>query len=78
MVARINHGTRIAGVLLYNKLKLDAGKGRVLLCHNLPLRPVDGRIDTRELCRAFEPWLAHPHSRVQEPVFHVSLNPHPR
>lgn len=77
MVARISHGTRIAGVLLYNKLKLDAGKGRVLLCHNLPLRPVDGRIDTRELCRAFEPWLSHPRSRVQEPVFHVSLNPHP-
>lgn len=77
MVARINHGSQIAGVLLYNKRKIDAGTARVLLCHNLPLRPEEGTLDMRRLCAAFEPWLSHPCTRVQEPVFHVSLNPHP-
>lgn len=77
MVARITHGRHIEGVLLYNKLKLDSDKARVLLCHNLPLAPYGGKISTRKLTEAFRPWFAHPRSRLRDPVFHVSLNPHP-
>lgn len=65
------------GVLLYNKLKLDKELARVLACHRLPITPHDGTLDVRLLCRAFEPHLAHPASRLSDPVFHVSLNPNP-
>lgn len=77
MVARISHGRGIAGVLFYNKRKIDAGTASALGCHNLPVRPLNGKIDTRGLCNAFAPWLSHPRSRIEQPVFHVSLNPHP-
>lgn len=77
MVARITHGRHIEGVLLYNKLKLDSDKARVLRCHNLPLAPYGGKISTRKLAEVFRPWFAHPRSRLRDPVFHVSLNPHP-
>ncbi|MCD7794454.1 MAG: relaxase/mobilization nuclease domain-containing protein [Alistipes sp.] len=77
MVARITHGRHIEGVLLYNKLKLDSDKARVLRCHNLPLASYGGKISTRKLAEAFRPWFAHPRSRLRDPVFHVSLNPHP-
>ena len=78
MVARINYGAHIEGVLFYNKLKLDKEQGKVLLCHNLPLTPELGRIDIRKLCEAFRPWVQNPKSRARDKVFHVSLNPHPK
>ena len=49
MVARINHGAHVEGVLFYNKLKTDKGEARVVLCHNLPIVPQDGNIDIRRL-----------------------------
>ena len=73
MVARINHGAHIEGVLFYNKFKTDKGEARVVLCHNLPIVPQDGKIDIRRLSEAFRPWMTHPRPRLGEPVFHVSL-----
>lgn len=55
MVARITHGKDILGVLLYNKLKVDAGQAEAMLCHNLPVAPVEGRIDAYRLSEAFRP-----------------------
>ena len=55
MVARINHGAHIEGVLFYNKFKTDKGEARVVLCHNLPIVPQDGKIDIRRLSEAFRP-----------------------
>lgn len=78
MVARINHGAHIEGVLFYNKFKTDKGEARVVLCHNLPIVPQDGKIDIRRLSEAFRPWMTHPRPRLGEPVFHVSLNPNPK
>lgn len=78
MVARINHGAHVEGVLFYNKLKTDKGEARVVLCHNLPIVPQDGKIDIRRLSEAFRPWMTHPRPRLGEPVFHVSLNPNPK
>lgn len=77
MVARITFGRDILGVLLYNKLKVDAGQAEAMLCHNLPVVPKDGKIDACRLSEAFRPWLEHPRTRLSQPVFHVSLNPHP-
>ncbi|WP_418422168.1 relaxase/mobilization nuclease domain-containing protein [Alistipes ihumii] len=77
MVARITFGKNIAGVLLYNKLKVDARQAEALLCHNLPVTPTDGKIDAYKLTEAFRPWLEHPRAGLSKPVFHVSLNPHP-
>ena len=77
MVARITHGKDILGVLLYNKLKVDAGQAEAMLCHNLPVAPVEGRIDAYRLSEAFRPWLEHPRAGLSQPVFHASLNPHP-
>ena len=72
MVARITFGKNIAGVLLYNKLKVDAGQAEALLCHNLPVTPTDGKIDAYKLTEAFRPWLEHPRAGLSKPVFHVS------
>lgn len=77
MVARITFGRNIAGVLLYNKLKVDAGQAEALLCHNLPVTPADGKVDAYRLSEAFRPWLEHPRAGLSKPVFHASLNPHP-
>lgn len=77
MVARITYGQHVEGVLFYNKLKIDRGGATVLLCHNLPIAPRDGRIDTRRLTEAFRPFFPSTRRGLSEPVFHVSLNPHP-
>lgn len=77
MVAKVTYGQRIEGVLFYNKLKIDKGGATVLLCHNLPLSPDDGRIDTCQLVEAFRPFFPPTKRGLSEPVFHVSLNPHP-
>lgn len=77
MVARITFGRNIAGVLLYNKLKVDAGQAEAMLCHNLPVVPKEGNIDAYRLSEVFRPWLEHPRAGLSQPVFHASLNPHP-
>lgn len=77
MVARITHGKDILGVLLYNKLKVDARQAEAMFCHNLPVVPKEGRIDAYRLSEAFRPWLEHPCAGLSQPVFHASLNPHP-
>ena len=73
MVARITHGKDILGVLLYNKLKVDTGPAEAMLCHNLPVAPVEGRIDAYRLSEAFRPWFEHPRAGLSQPVFHASL-----
>lgn len=77
MVARITYGKNIVGVLEYNKLKVDKETAGVLCCHKLPVMPLDGKIDFRALAEAFSPYLIYPQSRLSNPVFHASLNPHP-
>ncbi len=77
MVARITYGKNIVGVLEYNKLKVDKETAGVLCCHRLPVMPLDGKIDFRALADAFSPYLTYPQSRLSNPVFHASLNPHP-
>ena len=39
--------------------------------------PLDGKIDFPKLVEAFAPHLSDPRSRLSDPVFHASLNPHP-
>ena len=77
MVARITYGKNIVGVLEYNKLKVDKETAGVLCCHKLPVMPLDGKIDFHKLVEAFAPHLSDPRSRLSDPVFHASLNPHP-
>ncbi len=76
MVARISHGRDIAGVLFYNKLKVDGKTGRILLCHGMTVTPRDAVFDIRRCIEDFRPY-TDPPSRMKEKVFHVSLNPHP-
>lgn len=59
-------------------MKMDRGTATALLCHNLPVWPQEGKLDVRHVAEAMRPYLSHPRSRVKEPVFHVSLNPHPK
>jgi len=77
MVARITYGKNIVGMLEYNKLKVDKETAGVLCCHKLPVMPLDGKIDFHKLVEAFAPHLSDPRSRLSDPVFHASLNPHP-
>ena len=76
MVARISHGRDIAGVLFYNKLKVDGKTGRILLCHGMTVSPRDAAFDIRRCIDDFRPY-TDPPSRMKEKIFHVSLNPHP-
>lgn len=78
MIANINTGASLYGVLAYNKLKVDEGQGKMLFCHKMLMPDHDTKNFNIALCaKSFEPWL-DANKRTKSPIFHVSLNPDPR
>lgn len=74
MVAKINIGSNLYGALSYNQEKVDAGLGKILGA-NLVFQPADGHFSVTECMNDFMQFVPG-HFRTEEPVFHVSLNPH--
>ena len=75
MVPKVNSGANVYGVLQYNRIKVEAGEGRILYMQGIPERS-DGRFSIEECAEAFGYYTAL-NPRVRKPVVHFSLNPSP-
>ena len=75
MVPKVNSGANVYGVLQYNRIKVEAGEGRILYMQGIP-ECSDGRFSIEECAEAFGYYTAL-NPRVRKPVVHFSLNPSP-
>lgn len=75
MVPKVNFRGNVYGVLQYNRIKVEAGEGRILYMQGIPERS-DGRFSIEECAEAFGYYTAL-NPRVRKPVVHFSLNPSP-
>ena len=75
MVAKISVGSSLYGALAYNGEKINESKGR-LLASNRIFNDGTGRVDIRKAMEGFLSCMPE-HTRVEKPVVHISLNPHP-
>ena len=75
MVAKISVGNSFYGALAYNGEKINEAKGRLLTANRI-YNDGSGTVDIH---RAMEDFLSFmpAQSRVEKPVVHISLNPHP-
>lgn len=75
MIAKISSGTSLYGTLAYNQNKVDKGKGYVLNT-NLIRENENGSFDINKCVEDFKNQMPKEY-RVEKPVIHISLNPHP-
>ncbi len=75
MVAKISVGNSLYGALAYNGEKINEAKGRLLTTNRI----YNDGTGTMDIHRAMEDFLAlmPVQSKVEKPVVHISLNPHP-
>ena len=75
MVAKISIGNSLYGALAYNGEKINEAKGRLLTTNCI----YNDGTGTMDIHRAMEDFLAlmPVRSKVEKPVVHISLNPHP-
>lgn len=76
MIANIDHGANLFGVLSYNHLKVEKEKGKILFTNKMIETP-DGNYSVQQLARSFEPYLVA-NNKTEKPVLHISLNPNPQ
>lgn len=76
MIAKIGHGTHLAGALYYNEDKVDQGNASILLLHKMQ-ETVNKQYTVPQLMRSFEPYLAA-NKKTEKPALHISLNPDPK
>ena len=75
MVAKINVGSSLYGVLAYNGEKINEGQGRLLATHKI-FDEGTGRLDIRRAAEDFSRCMPA-QVRTRNTVIHISLNPHP-
>lgn len=75
MVAKISSGTSLFSALSYNQEKVNDGEANVLFSQHI-IRSVNGEYTIPMCMRSFEPYLSA-NNKTQNPVIHISLNPHP-
>ena len=75
MVAKINVGSSLYGVLAYNQKKIDEEEGRVLLTNRM-FESEDGNFNIHRCMESFQMQLPQD-IRTEKPIIHISLNPHP-
>ena len=75
MVAKISVGKSLYGALAYNGEKINEAKGRLLATNKI----FNDGTGTMDIAKTMEGFLAYmpEHTRVEKPVLHISLNPHP-
>ena len=75
MVAKISVGSSLYGALAYNGEKINEAKGQLLTTNRI-YNDGTGKVDIH---RAMEYFLGMMpmRSKVEKPVVHISLNPHP-
>lgn len=75
MVAKISVGKSLYGALAYNGEKINEAKGR-LLATNKIFNDGTGTVDINRAMNDFRSYMPE-HTKVEKPVLHISLNPHP-
>lgn len=76
MVAKISVSGSLAGAVNYNMNKLKADTAHILLTNKM-LCPQQGKMfKASDMMKDFELFMPQRY-RTENPVFHVSLNPHP-
>ncbi len=76
MVAKIERGNHLKGVLIYNYEKVAQDQGNILHWHKM-MESVTGEFTIPLLERSFEPYLIA-NNRTEKPILHISLNPNPK
>lgn len=76
MIAKIGHGTKIYGALLYNHTKVLQGNGEILKMNKM-LQTPSGEYTTGQLLASFLPFLAL-NKKTEKTALHISLNPNPK
>lgn len=75
MIAKINVGNSLYGVLSYNQKKIDEMEAKVLFTNRM-FESEDGEFNLQMCMRSFEMQLPQD-IRTEKPIIHISLNPHP-
>ncbi len=75
MVAKISVGNSLYGALAYNGEKINKAEGRLLTANRI-YNDGSGTVDIRKAMEGFLTFLP-PQMKVEKPVVHISLNPHP-
>ena len=75
MVAKISVGNSLYGALAYNGEKINEARGRLLTTNRI----YNDGSGTMDIHRAMEDFITFmpPQMKVEKPVVHISLNPHP-
>ena len=75
MVAKISVGNSLYGAIAYNGEKINEAKGRLLTTNRI-YNDGSGTVDINKAMEGFHTFLP-PQMKVEKPVVHISLNPHP-
>ena len=75
MVAKISIGSSLYGAIAYNGEKINEAQGRLLTTNRI-YNDGSGTVDINKAMEGFHTFLP-PQMKVEKPVVHISLNPHP-
>ena len=75
MVAKISVGSSLYGALAYNGEKIKKAEGRLLTTNRI-FNDGSGTVDISKALEGFSTFLP-PQMKMEKPVVHISLNPHP-
>lgn len=76
MIAKIGHGSKIYGALLYNHTKVLQNNAEILHLQNM-IETLDGNYTTGQLMASFLPNLIA-NKKTEKTAIHISLNPDPQ
>ena len=76
MVAKINSGNSLYGILSYNQTKVDKSQAKVIFANKM-IENADGNFDIHTCLQSFEPYLLA-NKRTEKPALHISINPAPK
>ena len=75
MVAKISVGNSLYGAIAYNGEKINEAQGRLLTTNRI-YNDGSGKVDIGKAMESFQTFMP-PQMKVEKPVVHISLNPHP-
>ena len=75
MVTKISVGNSLYGALAYNGEKINEAQGRLLTTNRI-YNDGSGKVDISKAMEGFITFMP-PQMKVEKPVVHISLNPHP-
>ncbi len=75
MVAKISVGNSLYGAIAYNGEKINEAQGRLLTTNRI-YNDGSGKVDIGKAMESFQTFMPR-QTKVEKPVVHISLNPHP-